>query len=373
VSLDLLLRLLAGLLPPLVRSRYLEEWRADLVGAAQLALPRRGVVWGAVALVARLDRDRPEHSGEPRGALPRRLARRGGCLLVAAGGVLAGLYLTGGNVPDPGVAQGAAPLFVSASRVLAVLALAGAGFAALLLIGAGITAHTWLARASLLALVAGPALIAASLTGSLVSSFVPLAGLVLLLAGLIGGAVVAAGSPALQLQSRTASRARRLPVALGGMALLLAVVVLGGIDALIWNPESKLPALPLGAIYAGMVERDGFNIGASIGSIAVWAVFWTAAGMAVSVSACSRRAAALTPRRIAILMLGLISAAMFFRFFASFGIGMSIADSFSTSGGDGSVVSAVLACIGQLALAGSAIALGWAPRPAREAAMPAAH
>lgn len=373
MSIDLLLRLLSSLLPPVARTRYLEEWRADLTGAAQLALPRRGVIWGAVVLVARIDRDRPEHSGEPRGALPRRLARRGGCLLVAAGGVLAGLYLTGGNVPDPGVASGTAPLFFIASRALAVLAVAAAGFAALLLLGAGITARTWLARAALLALVAGPALIATSLTETAESSFVPLAGLVLLLAGIIGGAVVVAGSPALQLQPRTAPRAQRLPVALGGMALLVAVVVLGGLDTLIWNPQSKVPGLPLQAIYTGMVERDGFSISAGFGSIGVWAVFWTAAGTVVAISACSPRAAALTPRRIAILMLGLISAAVFFRFFASFGIGMSIADSFGTSGGDGSAMSAVLACTGQLALAGSAVALGWAPRSTREPAASAAR
>ncbi|MFD1721862.1 hypothetical protein [Amnibacterium endophyticum] len=365
VSLDLPLRLLALLLPRLVRLRYLEEWRADLVGASQLGLPRRDVVLGAFSLVVRIDRDRPEHSGEPRGALPRRLARRGGGLLVAAAGVLAGLYLTGGNLPDPGVAPSAAPLFLIASRGLAILALAAGACAVLFLLGAGIAARTWLTRGSLLALITGPALVAAGFADPAGRPVAPLIGLMVLLAGLIGGAVVAAGSPALQLQPRTASRARRVPVAVGGMTLLLAVVALGGVDALIWNPQSKVPGQTVQAIYAGMIERDGFDIAMHFSSIAIWAVLWTAAGVAVLVGACRRSAAALTPRRIAILMLGLTSAAVFFRFFASFGIGMSIADSFNTGGGDGSAMSAVLAFIGQLTLAGSAIALGWVPRPIR--------
>ncbi|WP_440708859.1 hypothetical protein [Herbiconiux sp. YIM B11900] len=69
-------------------------------------------------------------------------------------------------------------------------------------------------------------------------------------------------------------------------------------------------------------------------------------------------------------MLGLVGGAVFFRFFSDFGIGMSIADTFAISGGDGSGVSAILPYVGQLALAGAAIALGWAPRRSRPGAHP---
>ena len=363
MSIDSWLLFLARLLPPLARHRYLEEWRADLAGAAQLGLPARGVLLGAVALVVRIDRDRPEHSGEPRGALPRRLARRGAGLLVAAGGVLAGLYLTGGNAPDPGVVSaGSTAAFVIAARALAVLAVLSGVAGVLFFLAAGAAARTWLARASLLALLAGPALMAVGLAGAADSWPAALAGVAVLLAGMVGALVVAAGSPALQLQPRTATRARRLPIAVGGMLLLVPVVVLGGVDLLVWNPMSKVPALPLSSIYALMEQRDGFSIGGAVGFMVVWAAFWLAAGTAVLVGACRRGASSLTPRRIAVLMLGIISAAVFFRFFAGFGIGVSVADSFGTSGGDSTTTSALLACTGQLALAGAALCLGCAPR-----------
>ncbi|WP_375388452.1 hypothetical protein [uncultured Amnibacterium sp.] len=359
---DPALRLLARLLPPAARGRYLEEWRADLAGASQVGLSGAGVLLGAIALVVRIDRDRPEHTGEPRGTLPRRLARRGAGLVVAACGVLAGLYLTGGNTPDPGAAPVVGAGFLVAARVLAVIAAVAAASGAILLVGAGFTARTWLARASLLAVVCGPALLVVSVRGAVEGPVLPLAGLLILLAGVAAGAVVLAGSGPLQLLPRSASRAQRLPVAAGGLALLVAVVVIGGIDVLVWNPLSKVPTLPLPAIYEGMVERDGFSIGANVGAVAVWAAFWLAAGIAVTAAAATRHMSALTPRRIAILLLALVSAAVFFRFFAGFGIGMSIADSFGVTGGDGSIASALLAFVGQLALAGAAVALGWAPR-----------
>lgn len=363
MSVDSWLRLLARLLPPLARRRYLEEWRADLAGAAQLGLPARGVLLGAIVLVARIDRDRPEHSGEPRGALPRRLARRGAGLLVAAGGVLAGLHLTGGNAPDPGVASAdATAAFVIAARALAVLAVISGVAGALLFLAAGAAARTWLARASLLALLAGPALLAIGLAGPDESWPMALLGLAILVAGSIGALVVATGSPVPQLQPRTATRTQRLPIAVGGMLLLVPVVVLGGVDLLVWNPMAKVPGLPLSSIYALMEQRDGFDAGGAVGSMVVWAVFWLGAGAVVLLGACHRGTSSLTPRRIGVLMLGIISAAVFFRFFAGFGIGMSVADSFGTGGGDSTAVSALLACTGQLALAGAALCLGWAPR-----------
>jgi hypothetical protein len=84
--------------------------------------------------------------------------------------------------------------------------------------------------------------------------------------------------------------------------------------------------------------------------------------MLVVLLAGRRTGSGLTPRRLMIVILGLVGGAIFFRFFAGFGIGMSIADTFGTNGGDGSMVSAVLPYVGQLALAGAAVALGWAPR-----------
>jgi hypothetical protein len=366
---DVLLRILARLLPPLARTRYLEEWRADAAGAAEAGLRRRDVVLGAVMLSLTLDRDLPAHTGEPRGMLPRRLARRGFALLVAAGVILAGAYLTGGGVVPEGEAatagvvaalQAAGWLAVRAGLILGVL---GAVFLA----RAARAAETRTARATLVAALAGPGLVlvGAALPGA--PWWLVLLGVVVVVLGLGGGIAVLGGTSPIALGLRTASRRQRVPVALAGAALVIAVVVVGAIDLLVWNPLAKVPGMELSAIYALMASRDGFDLTTNAVLVVVWAVFWTVPTLGVLAIAAHRVGTGLTRRRIAILMLGLVGGAIFFRFFTGFGFGMSIADTFATNGGDGSIVSAVLPYVGQLALAGSAIAFGWAPRIAAPA------
>jgi hypothetical protein len=366
---DVLLRILARLLPPLARTRYLEEWRADAAGAAEAGLRRRDVVLGAVMLSLTLDRDLPAHTGEPRGMLPRRLARRGFALLVAAGVILAGAYLTGGGVVPEGEAatagvvaalQAAGWLAVRAGLILGVL---GAVFLA----RAARAAETRTARATLVAALAGPGLVlvGAALPGA--PWWLVLLGVVVVVLGLGGGIAVLGGTAPIALGLRTASRRQRVPVALAGAALVIAVVVVGAIDLLVWNPLAKVPGMELSAIYALMASRDGFDLTTNAVLVVVWAVFWTVPTLGVLAIAAHRVGTGLTRRRIAILMLGLVGGAIFFRFFTGFGFGMSIADTFATNGGDGSIVSAVLPYVGQLALAGSAIAFGWAPRIAAPA------
>jgi hypothetical protein len=369
MTVDLLLRALARLLPPLARGRYLEEWRADAAGAAEAGLHRRDVVTGALVLSLTLDRDLPAHSGEPHGMLPRRLARRGFALLVAAGIILIGAYLTGGGiVPEGEAATASVVAALQATGWLAVrlgllLGVLGAGYLA----GAARAAQTRTARATLVAAIAGPALL---LVGALMPAtpgwLVP-AGIVVLLLGLGGGIGVLCGTRPITLGLRTASRRRRVSVALAGAALVIAIIVLGAIDLLVWNPLAKVPGMELSTIYALMASRDGFDLTTNAVLVAVWAVFWTVPTLVVLAIAAHRVGTALTPRRVAILMLGLIGGAIFFRFFTGFGFGMSIADTFGTNGGDASVVSAVLPYIGQLALAGAVIAFGWAPRIAPRA------
>jgi hypothetical protein len=364
MTVDLLLRILARLLPPVARTRYLEEWRADAAGAAEAGLRRRDVVLGAVMLSLTLDRDLPTHTGEPRGMLPRRLARRGFALLVAAGVILAGAYLTGGGVVPEGEAatagvvaglQAAGWLAVRVGLVLGVL---GAVFLA----RAARAAVTRTACVTLVAALAGPGLVlvGAALPGA--PWWLVLLGVVVVVLGLGGGIAVLGGTAPIALGLRTASRRQRVPVALAGAALVIAVVVVGAIDLLVWNPLAKVPGMELSAIYALMASRDGFDLTTNAVLVVVWAVFWTVPTLGVLAVAAHRAGTGLTPRRIAILMLGLVGGAIFFRFFTGFGFGMSIADTFATNGGDGSVVSAVLPYVGQLALAGSAIVFGWAPR-----------
>ncbi|MBX0299329.1 hypothetical protein K2F54_04985 [Cryobacterium sp. 1639] len=370
---DLLLRLLARLLPPLARIRYLEEWRADAAGAAEAGLSRRDVLLGAAALSLTLDRDLPAHSGEARGTLPRRLARRGFALAAAAVVILFGSYFTGGGIVPQGEAAtaGVVAALQTAGWLVLRLAVLLAVIAALYLAGAARVAATRTASVTLLAAILGPALVLAAALVPGLPAWLSAVGFLVIVAALAGGIVVLGGSMPIGLKDRTAVRRRRVPVAVLGAAAVIAVVVVGAIDLLVWNPEAKVPGTDLATIYALMASRDGFSLTTTAVLIGIWALFWSLAALIVLAAAAHPRAAALTPRRLAIVLLGLVGGAIFFRFFAGFGIGMSIADSFMTSGGDVSVVSAVLPYVGQLALAGAAVAFGWAPRLAPRQPAPA--
>ena len=359
---DLLLRLLARLLPPLARERYLEEWRADAAGAAEAGLRRRDVVLGALVLSATLDRALPAHSGEPLVLRPRRLARRGLGLLTAAAVVLIGYYLTAGGIVPENAPAGVVAALQLTGRLVVALALVAGVIGVVHIAGAARSAVTRTARVSLLLAIVGPATV---VLGALIPGapwWLPLLGFVLVLAGLSTGVAVLGGTRPIATAPRVATRRQRVPVALGGAALMLAVVVLGAIDLLVWNPLAKVPGTDVATIYALMAERDGFSLQPTLVMTAIWAVFWTVPALLVAALAVHRTAAALTPRRLAIVMLALVGAAIFLRFFTGFGIGMSIADTFGISGGDGSVISALLPYVGQLSLAGAAILLGWAPR-----------
>jgi hypothetical protein len=370
MTVDTLLRLLARLLPPLARERYLEEWRADAAGAAEADLSRRSVLIGALMLSLTLDRDLPAHTGEPHGTLPRRLTRRGLALLAAAGVILIGAYLTAGGIVPEGEAATAGVLagFQAAGWLAVRLALLIAVLGGLYLARAARAVETRLARITLAAAVLGPALVIVGTVLPGASGWVILAGLGIGVLGLAGGIVVLGGTRAIALQHRVAARRRRVPAACAGAALVIAVVIVGTIDLLVWNPVAKAPGLELSAIYALMASRDGFDFTGNAVFVGVWAVFWSGLALLVVVLAAHRTGSALTPRRLAIVILGLVGGAIFFRFFAGFGLGMSIADTFGTSGGDASIVSALLAYLGQLSLAGAAIAFGWAPRAEPRAA-----
>lgn len=364
MSIHGLLRIVARTLPPLARERYLEEWRADAAGATAAGLRPRDVLLGAAVLSATIDRDLPAHTGEPRGLLPRRLSRRGFALLSAAAAILVGAYLTGGGIiPEEGAAPpGVVAALTAAGRAAILLALLFVACGAIYLTRAAAAVQTRTARATLVAAIVG---VAALLMGTMAPDapfwLLP-AGLGVLAFGLVGGIAVLGGTRAIALEHRAAPRRPRVVAAAIGAALVAAVVAVGAIDLLIWNPIAKAPGLELSTIYSLMESRDGFRMGATATFVAIWAAFWAGAALLTLLLAARRRAHAFTTRRIAIVMLGLVGGAVFFRFVAGFGIGMSIADTFGTSGGDGSVVSSILPYVGQLALAGSAIALGWAPR-----------
>lgn len=364
MSIDLLLRIVARSLPPLARGRYLEEWRADAAGADAAGLTRRDVLFGAVALSVTLDRGLPAHTGEPREMLPRRLTRRGFALLLAAAFILIGGYLTGGGIVPKEIAAspGVVAALQAAGRASIVCSLLLVACGAAYLTRAASAVQTRTARATLVATVVGvSAFLAGAMAPQAPAWLLPTSAGILLLA-LAGGIAVLGGTRPIALENRTAPHAHRAIAAAAGAILVCAVVVIGTIDLLVWNPMAKAPGLSLPAIYSLMESRDGFLFANNAVFIGIWVLFWITAAVLTLVLAARRRAHAFTTRRVAIVMLGLVGGAIFFRFFAGFGIGMSIADTFATSGTDASIASAILPYIGQLALAASVIAVGWAPR-----------
>ncbi|TFD26666.1 hypothetical protein [Cryobacterium lyxosi] len=360
---DVVLRIIALMLPGAVRARYLEEWRADSLAAADAGLRRRDIARGAAALTLTIDRDLPAHTMEPRGAVPRRLTRRGLGLFAAAAVVLTGAWLTnGGIVPEGRDVSPQALVTLSAvawiSFRLAILAV----LVGVLYFGrAAIMARSTLARIATAAAVTGPVTIALAVTFD-PHRTVMLAGILLSAFGFLVGLVVVTGPSPISLERRVASRSKRIPVALLGVAAVGMVIVIGAVDLLVWNPQSKVPALSFDAIYARMIEVDQFSPSTAIVGVTLWAAFWGGLAVTVFILAARRSQMWMTPRRVSMLLLSIIGGAVFFRFFAGFSIGMSIADTFGTNGASTSIASAVLPYVGQLALATAAILSGWAPK-----------
>lgn len=360
---DVVLRVIALMLPRAVRARYLEEWRADSSAAAEAGLRRRDIARGAAALTLTIDRDLPAHTNEPRGAVPRRLTRRGLGLFAAAAVVLAGAWLTNvGIVPEWRDTSPQALVTLSAvawiSLRLAILAV----LVGVLYFGrAAIMARTTLARTATAAAVTGPITIALAVVFD-PHWTVMLAGILLSAIGFTAGLVAVTGPSPLSLERRVATRSARLPVALFGVVAVGVVIVIGAVDLLVWNPQAKVPALSFDAIYARMIEVDQFSPSTAIVGVTLWAAFWGGLAVTVFIFAARRSQMWMTPRRVSMLLLTIIGGAVFFRFFAGFSIGVSIADTFGTNGANTSIVSAVLSYVGQLALATAAVLSGWAPK-----------
>ncbi|QLD12286.1 hypothetical protein [Microbacterium oleivorans] len=370
MSVDLLLRAFARTMPAASRDRYLEQWRADAAGAEDAGLRRGDVVRGALAVVATADRDAPRLTGEPRGAAPRRLSRRGVSVALAAAVLAAALWVTGGRDLDsavrldPGFAAG-----IDAARV-ALEALAGCGIAlaAAYVIGAAVVSRRAIARIAFGSAALGLLMLMVATIWSDAAAVSPLA-LGLAVGGIAVGLAAAWRSTALALVPRSAPVRERWPLAVLGVTAVASLIALGAVDTLVWNPRAKVPGLTIGEIYDEMIAADGFSPAFAAAHVAAWAAIWLLASLFVAVFALSPAGAWLTPRRLGILFLTIVGAALFFRLFAGFSIGMSLADTFWTSGADESPLSLVFQLVGPSAVAVAAILFGWAPA-AREQAEP---
>ncbi|GLJ79965.1 hypothetical protein [Microbacterium imperiale] len=361
MNVDLVLRAVSRTMPAASRSRHLEQWRADVAGASGVGMRPGDVVRGAIAVALTADRDAPALTGEPRGAAPRRLSRRGIALIAAIVAVLVSQWLTGdAGSSGSGIPSALELVLAAAHSVLGVLAFIGALVAVALFAGAAALSRSVAARIAFVVTAAGVAVLTFG-WGSAISAEIAAAVVGLTLAGAAVGLAAAWRAMPLVLERRSAPLRRRRPIALAGLAAVAALLGLGAVDTLVWNPLAKVPGWGLDAIYAAMIERDRFEPAVAVAFVAVWAGVWLAVAIAVTAVALGPRGAWLTPRRLGILYLAVIGAALFLRLFSGFGIGMSIADSFAATGGQVSAASLIFDVVGPVSVAVALLLFGWAP------------
>jgi hypothetical protein len=162
---------------------------------------------------------------------------------------------------------------------------------------------------------------------------------------------------------------RRVARAAAFGALNLLVLAAGVLHILVWNPLARVPGLGLDEIYDRMqAVGEGTTSGAMV---VIWAVFWLAATV-LYVAACGvpRIAPILANRHIDVVGLLIIGGTCGFHWMAGFSMGMSLADTFATSGGDAAISGPVIALTGQACIV-TALFVALVRSPSRPAAAPA--
>lgn len=353
----------ARLLPAPMREHHREEWLADLAGAEEAGVTPASVAVGALVFSATLNRDAPEVSGMPVGALARRRARWG-IVSIAAGGVFgAGSFLVGGY------ANATRSTLAPVEAVLALIdATISALILALLLLG---LAQLWRAArlASPLATITAAfatvglaCLVVAALRPEMFAPFAALGLLAVVGAG-VCGLVVWSSAPAVATVARSTAPLSNRRAALGILittTALTVLVALGAVDLLVWGPLAQTDGYSLSEVYAGLGEQDRAG---GIVMIVVWIVFWmlTVIAFAAFATLLHRRGRALRVRGLVAVALLVASALLFFQALAGFSLGMSIADTLPPYAGGISPVGYALWLVGQAAFVG-ALLLGFAPR-----------
>ncbi|WP_168627459.1 MULTISPECIES: hypothetical protein [unclassified Cryobacterium] len=183
--------------------------------------------------------------------------------------------------------------------------------------------------------------------GTAVTMFLPILPLMFLpLAGTVF-VVIWARPPA--VAAKPSSLAGRMLMATPFALATFAVVVIGHQHITVWNPLAKVPSLTLDQIYAEMrAAGEGSTSGVMVNG---WAALCLFAALALLV-ACGlpRFAHALDRRRIAVIGLFIVGFAAIFSVTASFGMGMSLADTFATSGADAIATGQAITILGRLAI-----------------------
>ncbi len=157
--------------------------------------------------------------------------------------------------------------------------------------------------------------------------------IVALVAAVVGVALLFSRRPraaGVQVAERMLGRGPRVVLGAVASAVLLVVVALGFLDGYVWMPEALMPGMTAAEIRVRMGhagELDGALV-----MLRIWAVCWGLAALAPLVLGLIGPAW-LTARRMLLVTLGIVAAAIFFQWMGTFAMGMGVADTFGTSGG----------------------------------------
>lgn len=340
---DSLIDAVARTLPRLARQRYREEWLADLVGARDLQRSQWSIVGGAVMAAITIDRTDPSVTGITKADLVANRMRWAAMLLGSAAVLGLGLFLWGGYEMLE-----IAPLGLGI-RVLAFF-LATLGLFACL--GTLVVAFDSDSRRTGLALAIEVVVVFVLMAVVMV---MPLLG-VLAVPVSLAAIIVAVSCRRKPPSSRQLSERSRVLVALPFPVLALLIVAAGVLHISVWNPLAKLPGQSLDEIYSAMSAADEAPLNVFL---MVWAIFWGTVAVTLPILCGIRRIAwFFTARQIVVVGLLLVGAIASFHGFAGFNMGMSLADTFMTSGGDAAISGPAIA--GQMALV-AALLIGLAP------------
>lgn len=341
----------ARTLPRAVRERYREEWQADLAGTRELGLPPRMVVGGALATALTIDRTDPRVTGIPKARLVGVRMRWAAAFLGSAAVLGVGNFLWGGHqtlLP--------APLSVGLQALVLIFATLGL-FAS---VGALVIAFEAHGRKAALLLGLGAVGIVTVMIGVML---LPIIGVLGALAALAVVVIVMAGG----VKERTAPRAPRTAyrplLAIPFTVLTLLTIAVGILHIAVWNPLARVPGRSLDEIYAAMAAANETPV---VGMIVVWAATWAGVAVALPVlCALPRLAGFFTARRILVAGLLVVGLAASFHWLAGFNMGMSLADTFMTSGGDAAVSGPLIGLSGLVALV-AAMLIGLTPQRGAE-------
>lgn len=342
-------RVLARTIPGPGGTRYREEWLADLEGAAAVGLPSRSVVGGALAVALTIDRADPTITGVTRGRLALFRARWATALLGASAGVVLAMgFFDGYRGLDEG------PVLRAAADGVVALALACTAVGLVAAIRSTVVAIPFHAGRPVLVVVLVALL---ALAWGVVGRWLPPLGTAVLACFFVAALALAlrgSSRPHERPPSRRTLVATAIPLSL----LVLALTAAGLLHLTVWNPLAKAPGLTLDEIYRAMAAAEQ-GTGASV--IVMWAGVSTFLAVSLVLAATAAPALPwLSSRRISVLGLTIAGGTTFFLWFAGFGMGMSLADTFFTDGGDSAVSGGVIGIAGQLAFA-AAIVIGVAP------------